>query len=272
WSSDVCSSDLATRRLHTTASPHNPSRKWDSGPPPSCGNWACSEKGRRKKTHTLFSLLPSTFSLPKTTAVVSRRLTLTSERLAKTQGVHAARIVEQLQPLKLDRKLAYQRQLHHRGMPRGAGSETRRDRLEQVDHQAIEEAQFRLQVEHAVLVHAGKPRRRFHRLADAAERIDETVFQRVRSGPHPALRDLPREFRLQAARRRDLVDEHAVEMIDGRLQGAARILAQRAVQAELPRQRRGADAIGVHADAVQGAFEGRKHRDHADRSGDGRRL
>ena len=69
-----------------------------------------------------------------------------------------------------------------------------------------------------------------------------------------------------------LLDEHAVGVLDRRLQDLLRLVVQRAIQAQRVRQRRRADAVDRDAELAERALDGRKDGEHADRAGQRRRA
>ena len=113
---------------------------------------------------------------------------------------------------------------------------------------------------------------RFDRAGITAEFVHEPQVVGLRAGPDAALRNRVDLLRRLLARLRHPADELAVRVFDALLHDRTGSIAECAIAAKLAGQRRGADAVGVHAEFLERALEGREHREDADRAGQRRRA
>src|SRR3546814_5271851 len=111
-----------------------------------------------------------------------------------------------------------------------------------------------------------------NRVAQAAERVDQPALLRLCAAPHAAAGDFVDLLHGAVARLGDAAGEVAVALLDHRLDHLPHFGGQRPGDVERAGEARGADAVGVHADLLQRARDGRDHAEDADRAGDRRRV
>jgi len=109
-------------------------------------------------------------------------------------------------------------------------------------------------------------------VAEGTELIDQPQTVCIRARPHPSLGDGIDLLVGLVAAAGHAREELVVAAADLRLQQRTRLLAQRTIDAQLPRERRRADAVDADADLAEGPVDGRNDGEDADRAGESRRA
>ena len=110
------------------------------------------------------------------------------------------------------------------------------------------------------------------RILEPAERVDQAAFLALRAGPHPTAADRVDIGHGLVPRLRHASGEIAVALVDHALDHLPDRGIERAGDVERAGEPGGADAVGVHADLLQRARDGRDHAEDADGTGDRRRI
>ena len=193
---------------------------------------------------------------------------LQADRNTGTVVIHLLRIRETRQPrqLRFQRLEQTPRFIQQLLLRRDRVREARRQRL-RLQRNRLTPTERRLDVlDLVVLAEPCELRRCIQRVLIRAEMIDQPVLGRVDAGPHTALRDSIDVVERFIARRGDVPDELGVRMLDRRLQNVLGAVRQRSFQPDRVCQRRGADAVDGDTELVERVLDGRKNREHADRS------
>src|SRR3546814_16056979 len=136
--------------------------------------------------------------------------------------------------------------------------------------EAPERGRHLLDVAHAIVAFLAEFGARggiVNRVAQAAERVDQPALLRLRAAPPAAAGDSVDLLHRAVARLGDAAGEVAVALLDHRLDHLPHFGGPRPGDVERAGAARGADAVGVHADLLQRARDGRDHAEDADRDG-----